>query len=144
MRRREFVGGLMGAAVWPRAARAQQSEVLRIGVLMSVAADDPEGQARIAAFLHGLEELGWRDPRNVRIDIRWTGADADHGRKYATELVTFAPNVILAAASPAVVALQQATRTVPIVFVSVADAVGAGFVESLSRPSGNITGFTLF
>ena len=118
MRRREFITLLGGAAAaWPLAARAQQSERMRrIGVLMNVAADDPEGQARFAAFLQGLQQLGWTDGRNVRIDTRWGAGDAERIRRYAAELVALAPDVILASASPTVGPLQQATRTVPIVF----------------------------
>jgi putative tryptophan/tyrosine transport system substrate-binding protein len=130
------------AAVWPLSARAQQSEgVRRIGVLMGNAANDPEGQARISAFLQGLRELGWSVDDNVRIDIRWTsGNDADI-HKFAVELVALAPDVILSSGTPPVTALQQATRTVPIVFTVVADPVGGGVVDSLARPGGNATGF---
>jgi putative ABC transport system substrate-binding protein len=116
----------------------------RVGVLMNAAADDPEGQARIAAFHQGLREMGWADGRNVRIDIRWGAADADSSRRYAAEVVALAPDVILASASAAMGALQQTTRTMPIVFVNIVDPVGAGFVESLARPGGNATGFTAF
>ena len=114
----------------------------RIGVLMKPPPDDPEGQARIAAFLQGLQQLGWTDGRNVRIDYRWGAGDAERIRKYAAELVALAPDVILATGSPGRGRLQQATRTVPIVFVNVADPVGGGFVASLARPGGNATGFT--
>ena len=146
MRRRDFIKVIVGsAATWPLAARAQQGEHMRrIGVLMNGAADDPEGQARIAAFHQGLQELGWTLGRNARIDARWGAVDADSSRRYAAELVGLAPDVILAAASPAVAALQQTTRTIPIVFTTVADPVGAGFVETLAHPGGNITGFSLF
>jgi putative ABC transport system substrate-binding protein len=146
MRRRAFITLLGGAAAaWPRAARAQQSErVRRIGVLMPLAADDAEGQARLTAFLQGLRELGWTDGRNVRIDTRWTAGKPDEVRKYAAELAALAPDAILTASSPALAALQQATRTVPIVFVSVIDPVGSGFVDSVARPGGNTTGFLLF
>ena len=116
----------------------------RIGVLDSRAADDPEGRARLAVFLQGLQELGWTEARNVRIDYRWAADDADRYRTYAAELVALAPDVILAVASKSLAALQPATRTVPIVFVLVADPVGAGYVASLARPGGNATGFTLF
>ena len=144
MQRRDFVTLLGGAAVWPRAARAQRPErIRRIGVLMPLAASDPEGQTRIAAFAQGLKELGWIIGRNVGIDIRWSGGDAAETRKFAAELVALAPDVILAASSPTVGALQQATRTVPIVFVGVTDPVGGSFVESLARPGGNATGFML-
>jgi putative ABC transport system substrate-binding protein len=147
MQRREFITLLGGAAVaWPRAARAQQADRMRrVGVLESRAADDREGQARLAVFLQGLRELGWTEGRNVRIDYRWSAAaNADRYRTYAAELVALAPDVILASASVGVAALQQTTRTVPIVFVNVIDPVGAGFVASLARPGGNATGFTLF
>jgi|SRR6516165_2838344 len=145
MRRREFFTLLGGAATWPLAARAQQREKMRrIGVLMSASTDDPEGLARVTAFAQGLQELGWRTGRDVRIDYRWAAADAASFQRYAQELLTLAPDVIIAVSSPSVVALQQATRTVPIVFVSVADPVGAGLVESLAHPGGNTTGFTIF
>ena len=146
IKRREFITLLGGAAAaWPLAARAQQAERMRrIGVLMAAAADDPEGQARIAAFLQGLQQLGWTDGRNMRIDTRWGGGNADDIRKYAAELAALAPDVILAPGSPTVGPLLQATRTVPIVFANVADPVGAGFVDSLARPGGNATGFMQF
>src|SRR5262245_11383645 len=145
MRRRDFITLLGGAAVaWPFTARAQQGErVRRIGVLMHLAADDPEGQARHAAFLQGLEQSGWSAGRNVRIDTRWGASEADR-RRYAAELVALAPDVILASNSQSTLALQAATNTVPIVFANVTDPVAAGFVESLARPGGNATGFTLF
>jgi putative tryptophan/tyrosine transport system substrate-binding protein len=143
MRRREFITLVGGAAAtWPIAARAQQPK-RRIGALMSTAADDREGQARLAAFVEGLQQLGWTDGRNVRIDTRWPVGDADRGRS-AEELVAIAPDVILASASAGVAALQRITRSVPIVFANVIDPVGAGFVASLARPGGNITGFLAF
>ena len=146
MRRREFLGFLGGAmATWPLSARAQQPDRMRrIGVLMDQAVDDPELSPRTAAFLRGLQQLGWTDGRNVRIDTRWSAGNADLQRRYAAELVALAPDVILATASPTVTALQAATRTVPIVFAHAADPVGAGFVDSLARPGGNATGFILF
>jgi ABC-type uncharacterized transport system substrate-binding protein len=147
MRRREFVSLIGGAAVaWPlAAAQAQQLDRMRrIGVLIPLAAHDPESQARSAAFLRGLSESGWTVGRNVQIDFRWAAGDADNIRKYAAELVALAPDVILGAGIPIVTALLQATRTLPIVFAGVADPVGAGFVASLARPSGNATGFTPF
>jgi putative ABC transport system substrate-binding protein len=145
MKRREFISLLGGAAVaWPLAARAQQAERMRrIGVLMGGPESDPEEQARLAAFLDGLQQLGWTDGRNVRIDIRWPAGDADR-RPYAAELVGLAPDVILASASASVAALQQASRSAPIVFANVIDPVGAGFVASLAQPGGNATGFTAF
>ncbi|HEY6601674.1 MAG TPA: ABC transporter substrate-binding protein [Xanthobacteraceae bacterium] len=147
MRRRDFVALLGGAAAsLPLAARAQQGEGMRrIGVLMASAADDSENQARMAAFLQGLAQLGWTDGRNVRIDIRWATTNADDLRRHAAELAALAPDVLVAASGTATVApLLQATRTVPIVFVVVVDPVGAGFVASLARPGGNATGFTMF
>jgi ABC-type uncharacterized transport system substrate-binding protein len=146
MKRREFISLLGGAAAWPLAARAQQpGGMRRIGVLMAAAADDPENQARMAAFLQGLAQLGWSDGRNVRIDIRWATTNADDLRRHAAELTALAPDVLVAATGTATVApLLQATRTVPIVFVVVIDPVGAGFVASLARPGGNATGFTTF
>jgi putative tryptophan/tyrosine transport system substrate-binding protein len=145
IRRREFIATFGGAAAWPLAARAQQGERMRrIGVLMTLAADDPQGQAEVAAFQQALQQLGWSDGRNVRIDIRRHENDADRARTYAAELVALAPDVILAGNTPGVMALQHVTRTLPIVFAFVADPVGAGFVDSLSRPGGNITGFMGF
>jgi putative ABC transport system substrate-binding protein len=143
MKRREFIAGLGGAAAWPLAARAQQPERMRrIGVLLSTA-NDPEGQARVAAFQQELLQLGWTEGRNVLIDARWAAGNADNIRKYATELIALAPDVILANGSAVVAPLLQATRTIPIVFVFVPDPVGAGYVDSLSRPGGNATGFAL-
>jgi putative tryptophan/tyrosine transport system substrate-binding protein len=146
LKRREFITLLGGAAAaWPLAARAQQSERMRrVGVLHTPAADDPEGQARSAAFLQRLQQLGWTDGRNMRIDSRWAAGDADRIRRYVAELVALAPDVILATGSATVGPLLQATRAVPIVFVGVPDPVGAGFVESLARPGGNATGFIVF
>jgi putative tryptophan/tyrosine transport system substrate-binding protein len=144
--RREFITLIGGAAAaWPLAARAQQSEsVKRIGVLMSTAADDPEGQARLAAFQQGLQQFGWTIGRNVRIDSRWPVGESERFRRYAAELVALSPDVILATGSAAAGPLLQATRTIPIVFVIVPDPVGAGFVNSLARPGGNATGFIQF
>jgi putative ABC transport system substrate-binding protein len=143
IRRRELLAALGGAAVWPMAARAQQGErVRRVGVLMSTTADDAEGQARIAAFLKGLQQSGWAVSGNLRIDTRWGAGDADRMRKYAAELVALAPDVILASGGAVAGLLLQVTRTVPIVFTLTPDPVGAGFVESLARPGGNATGFT--
>jgi putative ABC transport system substrate-binding protein len=144
IRRRDFITLLGGAAAaWPLAVRAQQAErVRRIGVLVGLA-EDPEGRARIAAFQQALAQLGWTIGRNVRIDTRWGAGDADRIRTYAAELVVLAPDVILGSGSSVVGPLLQATRTVPIVFTQTADPVGAGFVDSLARPGGNATGFTL-
>jgi putative ABC transport system substrate-binding protein len=145
MKRREFITGLGGAAVaWPLAARAQQGERMRrVGVLSSSAADDPENKARLATFQQWLQQLGWTDGRNVRIDYRWAAGNPENYRKYAADLVALAPDVILAPGG-SLAPMLQATRTVPIVFVFAADPVGNGFVESLSRPGGNATGFLLF
>jgi putative tryptophan/tyrosine transport system substrate-binding protein len=146
MRRREFIS-LIGsaAATWPLMARAQQPEqVRRIGVLIPLAADDPEGKARLAAFLQGLQQLGWVDGRNLRVDTRWAGAKADDIHKHAAELAALAPDVILSHGTSTVRPLLQATRTVPIVFVNVIDPVGAALVDSLARPGGNATGFIQF
>ena len=147
MKRREFIALLGGTAAisWPLAARAQQGQrVRRIGVLMNLASDDAEEQARIAAFHQGLQQLGWTVGRNVQIDYRWGAGNADRIRKFAAELVALAPDVILSAGSPSVAALQQATRTVPVVFVTVVDPVSSGFVDSLAQPGGNITGFAQY
>ena len=146
MRRRDFIT-LMGgaAAAWPLAARAQQPEPMRrIGVLMNRAADQPEGQAEVAAFQKALQQLGWNDGRNVRLDIRWSANDVDLDRKYAAELVALGPDVVLANGTLSVAALQRVTRNLSIVFVGVSDPVGAGFVDSLARPGGNVTGFMIF
>ena len=146
MRRREFMTLLGGAATWPLTARAQQpGRVRRLGILsVGAIADDPDGRARSAAFLQALEQSGWTDGRNIRIDHRWGAGDAENIRKYAAELVALAPDVILASGTTSMAPLLQATRTVPIVFVQITDPVGAGFVDSLARPGGNVTGFTNF
>src|SRR5262245_12102460 len=143
MKRREFIALLGGAAAaWPLAARAQQAERMRrIGVLMNRAADNPEGQDRLAAFHQGLQELGWNIGRNVRIDTRWSENNADRSAKYAAELLTLTPDISVASGTLAVTSLQHVSRTLPIVFAAVADPVGAGIVESLARPGGNATGF---
>ena len=141
MKRREFITLLGGAAAWPLAARAQQSDRRRIGVLVQFGEDHPVAQARVAAFLQGLQQLGWIDGRNVRIDYRWSAGGADRTRKSAMELIALEPDVVMAFTSAAVAPLRQATSTVPIVFAVVADPVGAGYVESLARPGGNVTGF---
>jgi putative tryptophan/tyrosine transport system substrate-binding protein len=142
MLRRDFIAGIGSAAAWLVPARAQQGErVRRIGVLGVYGENDPEGMAAQSQFTQGLAELGWTDDRNLRIDIRWAGDSIDRVRKYAKELVDLQPDVIFASGSPATAALQRETRTIPIVFVSVTDPVGTGFVASLARPGGNITGF---
>ena len=137
LKRREFVTLIGGVAAWPITARAQQPERLRrIGVLINFRLDDPEGQARVAAFRQTLQELGWIEGHNVRTDTRWAGDDAELYRRYAGELVALAPDVILAGSSPSVAALQRATSSVPIVFAFVVDPVGAGFITSLAHPGG--------
>src|SRR5262245_911143 len=145
MRRREFITLLGAAAAWPLAARAEQTErKRRIGVLMNLAADDAQSMARIAAFLQGLQQLGWTDGQNVAIEYRWGGGDPERIRKFAAELVALAPDVILAVGALTVLPLQQVSRTVPIVFANVTDPVGAGIVANLARPGGNATGFLTF
>src|SRR5262245_57978606 len=146
MKRREFITRLGSAAVvWPLAVRAQQGERMRrVGVLIPRAANDPESLARIAAFQQGLQQWGWTDGRNVRIDTQWAGGSAEAIRKHSAELAALAPDAILAHGGATVGPLLQATRTAPIVFVSVTDPVGAGFVDNLARPGGNATGFILF
>ena len=144
--RRELLAALGGAAVaWPLAARAQQGvAVRRIGVLMAYAEGDPEAQARIGAVRQGLRELGWTEGHNLQMEIRWGTGDPDRARTFTTELISLAPDVIVAHGTPALGALHGATRTLPVVFVSVIDPVGAGYVESLARPGGSITGFSTF
>ena len=143
MRRRQFLGVVGGAAVWPLAARAQQSEQKRqVGVLMGLGADDAEAQDRMAAFEQGLQQLGWTNGRNLQIDYRRGAGGTDLTRRYADELVARAPDVILASGGTVVGPLLQATRTVPIVFTQTPDPVAAEFVASLARPGGNATGFT--
>jgi putative ABC transport system substrate-binding protein len=144
--RRELLAALDGAAAaWPLAARAQQNErIRRIRVLMNLAADDPQGQARLAVFMQGLQEAGWSVGRNVQVDLRWGAGDFERYRKYAAELIALAPDVVLAAGVPVAQALQRISRTVPIVFANAGDPVGAGLVTSLARPGGNATGFTPF
>ena len=145
MKRRKFIALLGGAATWPLAVRAQQGERMRhIGVLMPFTADDLPGRVRLATFVQTLQQLGWIDGRNMRIEPRWGGGNAGNIRKFAAELVELAPDVILTMSSVTVAALLQATRTVPIVFTIVVDPVGAGYVDSLARPGGNATGFTVY
>jgi putative ABC transport system substrate-binding protein len=144
--RRKFLATLGGAAVaWPLAARAQQGERMRrIGALMNTATESADGQARFAAFVHGLQQLGWTDGRNARLDVRWAAGDPERIRRYAAELVALAPDVILATGGTNLGPLRQVSRTVPTVFTGVSDPVGAGFVDSLARPGGNATGFISF
>jgi len=144
--RRKLLAAFGGAAAaWPLAASAQQPGTLRrIGVLIQVAEGDPQARIEVATFLRGLQKLGWSEGHNLRIDTRWGGGDADLIRKYAAELVALAPEVVLAPGGTVVGALQQASRTVPIVFVNVTDPVGRGYVASLAQPVGNATGFTSF
>ena len=145
MQRREFIGLVGGAALWPVVARGQQRERMRrIGVLMAIAASDPQSKLRLEAFAKGLQQLGWTAGQNIQIDYRWSSSDPDALRQYAAELVALAPDAILAHSSTAVSPLLQATRTIPIVFTIVSDPVGAGYVDSLARPRGNATGFINF
>jgi putative tryptophan/tyrosine transport system substrate-binding protein len=146
IRRRAFLTLLGGAAAsFPFAPRAQQTEQMRqIGVLMNRAADDPQGQSQVAAFKQVLQQLGWSDGRNMRIDTRWGENDVDRERRYAAELVALTPDVILASGTLSVTALQHVTRRLPIVFAGVSDPVGAGLVDTLARPGGNVTGFMIF
>jgi putative tryptophan/tyrosine transport system substrate-binding protein len=145
IRRRELIAALGGAAAWPLAARAQQRErIRRIGVLIHFSESQPAGQRYVAAFRQGLKELGWTDGGNVRIDVRWVAGNPERLRSYAAELVALAPDVILASYTPAVLALQQTSRSVPIVFVGVIDAVGSSLVKTMARPRGNATGFLVF
>jgi len=142
VRRREFITLLGGAAAWPLAARAQQPQrTRRIGVLLSLAESDPEGRAQFSGFMQGLAELGWIDGRNLRTEVRWGRGDVDRIRTFAKELVTLHPDVIVAHGTPVTAALHRETRTIPIVFVTVSDPVGDGFVAGLPHPGGNITGF---
>jgi putative tryptophan/tyrosine transport system substrate-binding protein len=144
MRRRAFITLLGGATAWPLAAWAQQADrVRRIGALMTQAADDPEGQSRLLALAQGLQESGWTIGRNVQIDTRWGAGDAERYRRYAAELVALAPDVILVNGPAALAQVQQATRSLPIVFTNVTDPLGAGFIVSVARPGGNVTGFML-
>ena len=144
MKRREFLGVLGGAASWPLAARAQQSDrVRRIGVLMGYAESDAEGQAYVAIFREGLQKLGWAEDRNFQIDIRWATSDPEAVQRLAKELVALQPDVILSPTTPTTAALLQQTRTIPIIFAIVSDPVGSGFVASFAKPGGNVTGFII-
>ena len=143
--RRKLLAALAGAAAWPIAASAQQAERMRrIGVLMNRAADDPRGQHELAAFQKALQQLGWSNGGNLRIDTRWGQNDVDRNRRYAAELIALAPHAVLASGTQSVAALQHASRTLPIVFVAVSDPVGAPLVDTLARPRGNATGFMTF
>jgi putative tryptophan/tyrosine transport system substrate-binding protein len=147
MRRREFLAALGGAGTWPLTVRAEQVAsglIRRIGIFMDLSEQDPEGQARVTAFRQGLQELGWVEGRNARFDTRWTGGDPTRMRRLAAELVSLSPDIIMNGGLPTLVAMQQETHTIPIVFAQVLDPVGAGFVESLAHPGGNITGFLSF
>ena len=146
MRRRDFIKVIAGAAIsWPLGARAQQPDKMRrVGVLMQFAADDPEGQRSVAALQQALQRLGWSEGRDVQIDIRWGRNDVDRDRKYAAELIALAPDVVLGSGTLQVAALQHVTHALPIVFVGVSDPVGGGFIDSLARPGGNVTGFMIF
>ena len=143
MRRRAFIKFVSGAVAWPLAVRAQQVERMRrIGVLMGVNKEEPEGRARISAFYEGLRALGWIENRNVQIDVRWTGGSADRIRADTADMAKLAPDVIVANGTPIVDAVHNATRSIPVVFVLSNDPVGLGHVESMAKPGGNITGFT--
>jgi putative tryptophan/tyrosine transport system substrate-binding protein len=145
MRRRAFMTLLGGTAAWPLVARAQQADRMRrIGVLIANAESDPEGQTRAVALRQDLQKLGWAEGRNIRIDYRWGAGEPDRAQAYAAELVALAPDVIVAHGTPASSAVQRATRSIPVVFVVVVDPVGAGLVQSLAQPGGNITGFATF
>jgi len=144
MRRRQFIAGLGSAAAWPVWARAQQADrVRRIGVLLPGDENDPEGKARISAFTQALTDLGWTNGRNMRMDLHWTGADNNRTRALAQELVGLQPETIVTSNTPATVAVQRETPTIPIVFANVADPVASGIVERLDRPTGNVTGFAI-
>jgi putative ABC transport system substrate-binding protein len=141
VKRREFITLLGGAAAWPLAARAQSERMRRVAVVMAYAESDPEGQGLFRTFAGALEAIGWKNGRNLLIDHRWAGGDVDRIRTFAKELVTLQPDVILANTTPVIAAFQRETRTIPIVFVVVSDPIGDGFIASLARPGGNITGF---
>jgi putative ABC transport system substrate-binding protein len=142
MKRRTFIAGLGSAAAWPMVARAQQADRMRrIGVLMAFEENDPEAKSYLSAFTQGLEELGWTDTRNVRVEIRWAAINLDRLQMFAKELVGLQPDVLFTSSALATSAFQRETRTIPIVFASVSDPVSAGFVASLRRPGGNLTGF---
>ena len=144
MKRREFIGLVSGAAAWPLAVQGQQPPTRRIGVLVGVAASDEQGQARNAAFLQSMQQLGWTVGRNMQVEYRWGAGSSSDLHKYATELVAMEPEVIFAGGAASLTSLLQVTRTVPIVFSIVPDPVGSGFVSSLARPGGNATGFMQF
>jgi putative ABC transport system substrate-binding protein len=144
MRRRDFISVVAGAAAWPLPARAQQADgVRRIGILMAYSERDREGQANVVAFREGLQKLGWTDGRNLRIDSRWAALDAKAMQRFAKELVALQPELVLSSSTPTTAALLQETHTIPIIFASIVDPVGSGFIASLSRPGGNVTGFTI-
>jgi putative ABC transport system substrate-binding protein len=145
MRRREFITLLGGAAAWPFAARGQQADRIRlIGVLMAYAESDPEGQAWVAAFREGLQQLGWAEGRNIQIATRFATPDVEAMQRFAKELVALQPDLILSQSTPTTAALLQQTRTIPIIFANIADPIGSGFVASFPRPGGNATGFILY
>jgi putative tryptophan/tyrosine transport system substrate-binding protein len=145
MRRREFIAGVGSAAAWPAVVRAQQSERVRhVGVLMNTVQEDPGGQPDVTAFRQGLTELGWVEGRNVDIEFRWPGGDIERVQTFAKELVGLRPDVLIGRSTPATAALKQHTSTIPIIFVNIPEPVAQGFVQSLARPGGNVTGFTNF
>src|SRR6516225_5876895 len=143
MRRRSFIQGIAAFSAWPLAARAQPADRMRrVGLLMGYREDDAEGQANLAAFRQGLQQLGWIEGRNIQIDIRWGGADPDKARGFAKELVAMSPDVIVPNTNLMMAVLQKETHTIPVVFVYVGDPVGSGYVTNLARPGGNATGFS--
>src|SRR6516225_218081 len=145
MRRREFISVLGSAAAWPVAVRALQGERMRrIGILAGLPENDPEAQARVAAFVQRLDEPGWTRGRNIHVDIRWSGGVSDDLRRFAGELARLNPDLLMATGGASLGPLVEATQTVPIVFAHVPDPLGAGFIDSLSRPGGNVTGFASF
>jgi putative tryptophan/tyrosine transport system substrate-binding protein len=144
MKRREFIAGLGSAAAWPLAARAQSERMRRVGVLMDGAVTEAERQSWLAAFVQRLRQLGWTEGQNLRMEVRWNAADAGLARTYAEQLIGLMPDVILAAATVNLTTIRQATSTVPVVFVAVADPVAQGFVASVRHPGGNLTGFSYF
>jgi putative ABC transport system substrate-binding protein len=143
MRRREFIALLGSATAWSLSAHAQQNHVRRVSVLLGTAENDPETKSRVKGLQQGLRDLGWSEPRNIQIDYRFAASDPDLIKKYVAEVVSLAPDVIVASSTPVVAALKQATSSIPIVFASLNDPVGQGFISSLARPGANITGFTL-
>ena len=143
MRRRDFIALLGSATAWPLSGHAQQNHVRRVSVLVGLVENDPEAKSRVKALQQGLRDLGWSEPRNIQIDYRFASSDPDLIKKYVAEVVSLAPDVIVGSSTPVVAALRQATSSIPIVFAGLNDPVGQGFISSLARPGGNITGFSL-